>query len=80
DLAALLNLGNAYYTRGQLAFNKAKTTQDKQAAASSFAKAQSYFDSYLTLKDSKAVRVSKAMCAFYQGDAASALQQIQTVL
>lgn len=80
DLAALLNLGNAYYSRGQLAFNKAKTTQDKQAAASSFAKAQSYFDSYLTLKGSKAVRVSKAMCAFYQGDAASALQQIQTVL
>ena len=80
DLAALLNLGNAYYSRGQLAFNKAKTTQDKQAAASSFAKAQSYFDSYLTLKDSKAIRVSKAMCAFYQGDAASALQQIQTVL
>lgn len=80
DLAALLNLGNAYYSRGQLAFNKAKTTQDKQAAASSFAKAQSYFDSYLTLKDSKAVRVSKAMCTFYQGDAASALKQIQTVL
>lgn len=80
DLAALLNLGNAYYSRGQLAFNKAKTTQDKQAAAPSFAKAQSYFDSYLALKDSKAVRVSKAMCTFYQGDAASALKQIQSVL
>lgn len=80
DLAALLNLGNAYYSRGQLAFNKAKTTQDKQAAASSFVKAQSYFDSYLALKDSKAVRVSKAMCTFYQGDAASALKQIQSVL
>lgn len=80
DLAALLNLGNAYYSRGQLAFNKAKTTQDKQAVASSFVKAQSYFDSYLALKDSKAVRVSKAMCTFYQGDAASALKQIQSVL
>lgn len=80
DLAALLNLGNAYYSRGQLAFNKAKTTQDKQAAASSFVKAQSYFDSYLALKDSKAVQVSKAMCTFYQGDAASALKQIQSVL
>ena len=80
DLAALLNLGNAYFARGQVALGKAQSDSDKQKVAQFFAKAQSYFDAYLALKDSKAVHVNKAMCAFYQGDAASAQQQIQSIL
>ena len=80
DLAALLNLGNAYFARGQVALGKAQSDSDKQKVAQFFAKAQSNFDAYLALKDSKAVRVNKAMCAFYQGDAASAQQQIQSIL
>lgn len=80
DLAALLNLGNAYFARGQAARGKVQSDSDKQNVAQCFAKAQSYFDAYLALKDSKAVRVNKAMCTFYQGDASSAQQQIQSIL
>ena len=53
------------------------TDADTTHANDLLGKAVKYYDEYLALKDSNAVRVDKALCAYYQQDGTSALQQMK---
>lgn len=81
DLATLLNLGNDYMAWasevGQLATDDAAAEHMGEL----FDKAIGYYDRYLELNDSNAVKVNRALCQFYSGDseaATAALEQLTT--
>lgn len=81
DLATLLNLGNDYMAWasevGRLANDDAGTKHMNEL----FDKAIGYYDRYLELNDSNAVRVDRALCQFYSGDtegANAALEKLTT--
>ena len=48
------------------------TDADKSHANDLYARAIGYFDRYLALNDSNAVRVDRALCQYYSGDADAA--------
>ncbi len=80
NLAALLNLGNQYMSWGYSVsyYGGAEEGADKHAK-DLFDQAISYYDSYLALNDSNAVKVDRALCQFYAGDyekAQSALEKL----
>lgn len=53
------------------------TDADTSHANELLSTAVKYYDEYLAIKDSDAVRVDKALCAYYQEDGTSALQQLK---
>ena len=79
NLATLLNLGKDYMAWG-VTVRYSGTTDDATSHANELLeKAISYYDQYLGLKDSGAVRVDRALCQYYEGDttaATSALEQL----
>lgn len=77
DLATLLNLGKDYMTWGVYVRYFGSTDADTSHANELLDKAVKYYDEYLAIKDSNAVRCDKAMCAFYQEDGTSALNQLE---
>lgn len=77
DLATLLNLGKDYMTWGVYVRYFGSTDADASHANELLDKAVKYYDEYLAIKDSNAVRCDKAMCAFYQQDGTSALNQLE---
>ncbi len=77
DLATLLNLGKDYMTWGVYVRYFGSTDADTSHANELLDKAVKYYDEYLAIKDSNAVRCDKAMCAFYQQDGTSALNQLE---
>lgn len=77
DLATLLNLGKNYMTWGVYVRYFGSTDADTSHANELLDKAVKYYDEYLAIKDSGAVRCDKAMCAFYQQDGTSALNQLE---
>lgn len=81
DLATLLNLGNDYMAWAGEASSYATDDASAQHVGELYDKAISYFDSYLALNDSNAVKVNRALCQFYAGDTAeatAALEQLTT--
>lgn len=84
DLATLLNLGNDYMNWGYQASsyaanNNQMTEENAEHVVGIFQKAMNYYDQYLALNDSNAVRVNRALCQLYSGDidgAQAALTQI----
>lgn len=77
NLATLLNLGKDYMTWGTYVRYYGTADADTTHANDLLGKAVKYYDEYLALKDSNAVRVDKALCAYYQQDGTSALQQMR---
>ena len=77
DLATLLNLGKDYMTWGVYVRYYGSTDADTSRANELLDKAVKYYDEYLAIKDSNAIRCDKAMCAFYQEDGTSALNQLE---
>ena len=81
DLATLLNLGNDYLSWASEASQYA-TDEDSQAHVTElFEKAMGYYDQYLELNDSNAVKVNRALAQLYSGDVAAAtaaLEQLTT--
>lgn len=79
DRATLLSLGR-YCTTWASSVKDAATTDEETAHASElFDKAIGYYDQYLALEDSNAVRVSRALCQYYKGDvdaARAALEEL----
>jgi len=71
NLAYLLNLGQAYMGAAYQASNYASTDQDATRISEAFDTAIGYFDQYLALQDSAAVKVDTA-------GAVSALEQVTT--
>lgn len=77
NLATLLNLGKDYMTWGAYIRYFGSTDADTTHANELLSSAVKYYDEYLAIKDSAAVRVDKALCAFYQEDGTSALEQLK---
>jgi len=77
NLATLLNLGKNYMTWGTYVRYFGSTDADTSHANELLSNAVKYYDEYLAIKDSAAVRVDKALCAYYQEDGTSALQQLK---
>lgn len=79
NLATLLNLGRDYMSWG-VTVRYSGTTDDATSHANDLLdQAISYFDRYLALKDSGAVRVDRALCQYYQdmtSEATAALEQL----
>lgn len=72
NLAALLNLGKLYMSWGYSVSYSSATDAETQHANDLFNTAIGYFDRYLALHDSNAVKVDRALCQLYQGDVTGA--------
>lgn len=79
NLATLLNLGKDYMTWGAYVRYFGSTDSDTSHANELLSTAVKYYDEYLAIKDSAAVRVDKALCAYYQEDGTSALEQLKAL-
>ena len=77
NLAYLLNLGQAYMSAGYQAANYASSDQDTTRISDAFDTAIGYFDQYLELQDSAAVKVDRALCQLYKGDTADAISALE---
>lgn len=77
NLATLLNLGKDYMTWGAYVRYYGSTDDDTTHANELLDKAVKYYDEYLAQRESSAVRVDKALCAYYQDDTTSALSQLK---
>ena len=79
DLATLLNLGNNYMAWAQSASSYATGDDDYKHIDELFDKATDYFDKYLALNDSPAVKVNKGLCLLYRGDLDGALAAFEAL-
>lgn len=77
DLAALLNLGNAYMNWGYSATYSSSTDEEKEYAKGLLEQAVSYYDQYLELNDAKSVHVDRALCQYYMGQNDEAIQALE---
>lgn len=77
NLATLLNLGKNYMTWGTYVRYFGSTDENTSHANELLSKAVTYYDAYLAIKDSSAVRVDKALCSYYQEEYDSALEQLK---
>lgn len=79
NLATLLNLGKDYMAWGVTVRYSGSTDASTSHANELLEKAISYYDQYLALKDSGAVRVDRALCQYYEeetSEATAALEQL----
>ncbi|MDO4537681.1 MAG: tetratricopeptide repeat protein [Coriobacteriales bacterium] len=79
NLAALLNLGQNYMNWGYSAYYSSTTDEEKAYSKGLIDKAVSYFDKYLAINDSDAVKVDRAMCSYYAGDTDAAVAAIEQI-
>lgn len=79
NLAYLLNLGQAYMSCAYQASQYASTDEDAARIKQFFDNAISYFDQYLALQDSSAVKVDRALCQLYEGDTSGSISALEQV-
>lgn len=79
DLATLLNLGNNYMSWGREASLYATDDETATHVGELFEKAIGYFDSYLELNDSPAVKVNRALCRYYSGSTDEAVADLEAL-
>lgn len=77
NLAALLNLGKLYMSWGYSASMYASSDEDQAHVTELFDTAIDYYDRYLKLHDSNAVKVDKALCQLYGGDTEAATASLK---
>ena len=80
DLATLLNLGNDYMAWANEASAYATEDEDTQHVKDLYDQAMAYFDSYLELNDSSAVKTNRALCQLYAGDTDAAVEALQKLV
>lgn len=80
NLAHLLNCGQVYMTCGYNAAQYVTSDSDGEKVISCFKSAENYFDQYLALKDSSAVKVNHGLCELYQGNVYIALNNQDAAL
>ena len=73
NLATLLNLGKDYMAWGVTVRYSGSTSHANELLE----KAISYYDQYLALKDSGAVRVDRALCQYYEEETSEATQALE---
>ena len=79
NLAALLNAGQTYMNWGYGISYSATTDAEKGYVNDVLKKAIEYFDRYLALNDSKAVKVDRALCKSSMGDTDAAIQELEAM-
>ena len=77
NLATLLNLGKDYMAWGVTVRYSGSTDASTSHANELLEKAISYYDQYLALKDSGAVRVDRALCQYYEEEASEATAALE---
>lgn len=77
NLATLLNLGKDYMAWGVTVRYSGSTDASTSHANELLEKAISYYDQYLALKDSGAVRVDRALCQYYEEETSEATQALE---
>lgn len=77
NLAHLLHCGQAYMECARSASQYAQSDADAEKITAYFKKATQYFDAYLKLNDSEAVRVDHALCELYQGHTETAISELK---
>lgn len=79
NLAALLNLGQAYMSWGYSANYSSTTDEEKAYSKGLLDKATAAFDSYLKLNDATAVKVDRALITYYGGDTDKAVSDLEAL-
>lgn len=79
DLAALLNLGQNYMNWGSNARYSGTTEEETAYTNALFKKAIEYYDRYLAIRKSDAVKIQRAMCEFYTDNTEEALKTLTTM-
>ena len=77
--ATLLSLGRNYMRWGASVISVSSSDSDTSHGNELLEKAVGYYEQYLDLKDSDAVRVDIALCKLYEGDTSEAKSQLETL-
>ena len=76
DKASLLALGSYRFQWALSVRSLASTDDDTSHANDLFSQAIEAYDGYLALEDAPAVRVDRALCQYYEGDATAAMSAL----
>ena len=79
NLATLLNLGRNYMRWGASVISVSSSDDDTTHGNELLEKAIGYYQQYLDLKDSDAVRVDIALCKLYEGNTSEAQSDLETL-
>ncbi len=79
NLATLLNLGRNYMRWGASVLSASSSDDDTTHGNELLEKAIGYYEQYLGLKDSDAVRVDIALCKLYEGETSEAMSDLETL-
>ena len=79
NLATLLNLGRNYMRWGASVLSASSSDDDTTHGNELLEKAIDYYQQYLDLKDSDAVRVDIALCKLYEGERSEAQSDLETL-
>lgn len=79
NLAALLHAGQAYMNWGYSAVRSSASEEESSYSKDLLKKAIDYFDRYLALDDSTAVKVDQALCSYYMDEADDAIKKLEKV-
>lgn len=79
NLATLLNLGRNYMRWGASVLSASSSDDDTTHGNELLEKAIDYYQQYLDLKDSDAVRVDIALCKLYEGETNEAQSDLETL-
>jgi tetratricopeptide (TPR) repeat protein len=79
NLATLLNLGRNYMRWGASVLSASSSDDDTTHGNELLEKAIDYYQQYLDLKDSDAVRVDIALCKLYEGETSEAQSDLETL-
>lgn len=76
NTTAMASLGNNYMDMASELSQASDAADNPEAANDAYAKAIEYYDAYLGLADSSAVRVDRAVCLFYSDHADEAIADL----
>lgn len=79
NLAALLNLGEAYMNWGYSANSSSTKDEEKEYSKALLNKAMSYYDRYLKLNDSVTVKINRALTQYYAGETDQAIAALKKI-
>lgn len=79
NLAALLNLGQIYMNWGYSAQYSSSTDEEKDYANGLLNKSVEYFDRYLAIEDSDAVKVQRLSSQYYLGNTQESLEAMKAI-
>lgn len=79
NLAYLYNVGKEYMDCAYSASQYASGDTDTERVDEYYQNAMDYFDRYLALNDSDAVKVDRALCQLYKGDTSSSIAAFEQI-